>query len=201
MALPAEQKKRLQFAYRLDTVARESARRPAAVSRQQSVLAGAAEPGARLATRAALRSEGGARDGHQAGRRQGHPDRQGRRHAGRRRSRNIRSVSKVFTNNCPLWTYILAEAMHFQRRRSRFPVTENVTITTPRLGPVGGRIVAEVFLGLMFGDKQLAPEPRSGLAANPGAELRAEGPRQLRARSLTESPPLSAARAAPPRPD
>jgi hypothetical protein len=27
-----------------------------------------------------------------------------------------------------------------------------VTIITPQLGPVGGRIVAEVFLGLMFAD-------------------------------------------------
>jgi hypothetical protein len=32
------------------------------------------------------------------------------------------------------------------------PVTEKKTITTPQLGPVGGRIVAEVFLGLQFGD-------------------------------------------------
>jgi hypothetical protein len=32
------------------------------------------------------------------------------------------------------------------------PTTEQVKVTTPRLGPVGGRIVAEVFLGLMFGD-------------------------------------------------
>jgi hypothetical protein len=36
--------------------------------------------------------------------------------------------------------------------RVDLPVRENVTVTTPRLGPVGGRIVAEVFLGLMFGD-------------------------------------------------
>jgi hypothetical protein len=35
----------------------------------------------------------------------------------------------------------------------KIPVKENVTVTTPRLGSVGGRIVAEVFLGLMFGDK------------------------------------------------
>jgi hypothetical protein len=33
------------------------------------------------------------------------------------------------------------------------PVTEAVKITSPQLGPVGGRIVAEVFLGLMFADK------------------------------------------------
>jgi hypothetical protein len=64
---------------------------------------------------------------------------------------NILSVSKIFANNCPLWTYILAEAMHF-REAVKIPVNESVTINTPRLGPVGGRIVSEVFLGLMFGD-------------------------------------------------
>jgi hypothetical protein len=65
---------------------------------------------------------------------------------------NILSISEVFANNCPLWTYILAEAMG-HREPVKIPVKENVTINTPRLGPVGGRIVAEVFLGLMFGDK------------------------------------------------
>jgi hypothetical protein len=59
---------------------------------------------------------------------------------------------EAFKKNCPLWTYILAEA--FQNQEPvQIPVTESKTITTPRLGPVGGRIVAEVFLGLMFGDK------------------------------------------------
>src|ERR1700676_1108015 len=59
---------------------------------------------------------------------------------------------EAFKKNCPLWTYILAEA--FQNQEPvQIPVTEAITITTPRLGPVGGRIVAEVFLGLMFGDK------------------------------------------------
>jgi hypothetical protein len=58
---------------------------------------------------------------------------------------------EAFKHNCPLWTYILAEAFQF-RESSTIPVTENKTISTPKLGPVGGRIVAEVFLGLMFGD-------------------------------------------------
>jgi hypothetical protein len=58
---------------------------------------------------------------------------------------------KVFKGNCPLWTYILAEAARNQEK-VKIPVKEDVTVTTPRLGPVGGRIVAEVFLGLMFGD-------------------------------------------------
>jgi Animal haem peroxidase len=64
---------------------------------------------------------------------------------------SITTVGQVFANNCPLWTYILAEAMHFQES-VKIPVKESLSITTPRLGPVGGRIVAEVFLGLMIGD-------------------------------------------------
>jgi hypothetical protein len=66
--------------------------------------------------------------------------------------RDILSISPVFTRNCPLWTYILAEAMHY-REKVKIPVKGSVTISTPRLGPVGGRILAEVFLGLMFYDK------------------------------------------------
>jgi hypothetical protein len=65
-----------------------------------------------------------------------------------------------FKGRCPLWTYILAEAMlHMQP--VKIPVVEDRTIQTPRLGPVGGRIVAEVFLGLMFGD------PHSMLSLHP----------------------------------
>jgi len=76
-------------------------------------------------------------------------------------------LARVFAGNCPLWTYILAEA--FQNKEAvKIPVKENITINTPRLGPVGGRIVAEVFLGLMFGDSnsllRLDPDwqPNSG---------------------------------------
>lgn len=59
--------------------------------------------------------------------------------------------TNAFVNNCPLWTYILAEAMQ-HKATVTIPVTGNVQVMTPRLGPVGGRIVAEVFLGLMLGD-------------------------------------------------
>jgi hypothetical protein len=46
----------------------------------------------------------------------------------------------------------LAEAMH-NMVSVEIPVKEKgMLITTPQLGPVGGRIVAEVLLGLMFGD-------------------------------------------------
>jgi hypothetical protein len=64
---------------------------------------------------------------------------------------SIDTIAPVFKNNCPLWTYILAEAMKHQAK-VQAPVKEKITITTPQLGPVGGGIVAEVFLGLLFGD-------------------------------------------------
>jgi hypothetical protein len=67
--------------------------------------------------------------------------------------RAIRLVNhkKVFKGNCPLWTYVLAEAMHHKTKVS-IPVLGGKKISTPQLGPVGGAIVAEVFLGLMFAD-------------------------------------------------
>jgi hypothetical protein len=66
----------------------------------------------------------------------------------------------AFKDRCPLWTYVLAEA--FQHKTDfEIPVTERKRISTPQLGPVGGRIVAEVFLGMMFGDNDsfLVAEP------------------------------------------
>lgn len=56
----------------------------------------------------------------------------------------------AFQDNCPLWTYVLAETV---------PV--NVTFKTAdgdrklvarKLGPVGGRIVTETFVGILLGD-------------------------------------------------
>lgn len=82
-------------------------------------------------------------------------------------TKSIVDVDKVFASNCPLWTYILAEAMQFKESVT-IPVQDKVSINTPRLGPVGGRIIAEVFLGLMFGDHHsllsLAPhwKPKQG---------------------------------------
>jgi Animal haem peroxidase len=66
----------------------------------------------------------------------------------------------AFKHNCPLWTYILAEAAR-NKAQIKIPVTEKKVISTPQLGPVGGRIVAEVFLGMMFGDNDsfLSAEP------------------------------------------
>jgi len=56
-----------------------------------------------------------------------------------------------FRRNCPLWTYILAEAAQ-NKITEPIPVEGGTTNTTPQLGAVGGRIVVEVLLGLLFGD-------------------------------------------------
>jgi hypothetical protein len=59
----------------------------------------------------------------------------------------IENISPAFKGNCPLWAYCLAE-------------TENQTVTglagvkSKLLGPVGGRIVAETFAGLLTYDSQ-----------------------------------------------
>jgi Animal haem peroxidase len=67
----------------------------------------------------------------------------------------------AFKGNCPLWTYVLAEAIKHQTPLP-IPVTGGKQITTPQLGPVGGRIVAEVFLGMLFGDNDsfLSADPK-----------------------------------------
>lgn len=57
-------------------------------------------------------------------------------------NRPLTDISPNFADNAPLWLYILAEAQQ-----------EFVNNQTPiRLGKVGGRIVAEVFVGLMLAD-------------------------------------------------
>ena len=66
-------------------------------------------------------------------------------------NQQITDISPVFAGNCPLWVYILAEAKKCAEPVD-LPVTGSRQITTPKLGPVGGRIVAEVFLGLMIAD-------------------------------------------------
>lgn len=59
----------------------------------------------------------------------------------------------AFNNNCPLWTYILAETRHYTVAMPITAIGGPKTVNTPQLGPVGGRIVAEVIVGLMFGDR------------------------------------------------
>jgi len=69
----------------------------------------------------------------------------------------ISKISPKFDDNCPLWVYVLAEAAHGFRTK---PETEVVhtsegdkKIETPKLGDVGGTIVAETFAGMMVDDR------------------------------------------------
>ena len=68
-----------------------------------------------------------------------------------------------FAGRCTLWTYILAEAMQ-NPASVKVPVINPVkaNVTTPQLGEVGGRIVAEVILGMLFADKDsfLSADPQ-----------------------------------------
>ena len=72
----------------------------------------------------------------------------------------ITNVSGEFAGNAPLWTYIMAEAT-----ASAFPVSDGKITGAQRapfrLGAVGGRIVAETFVGL------LASDPTSILNSSP----------------------------------
>lgn len=69
-------------------------------------------------------------------------------------NKSIVDISPKFKDNAPLWYYILSEAQH---------ECFNGNDATPfRLGAVGGRIVAEVFIGLLLGDSHsyLSLHPR-----------------------------------------
>ena len=63
----------------------------------------------------------------------------------------VKAAGAAFAANCPLWTYVLAEAMQ-NSAVVTIPVVEAIQISTPQLGPVGGRIVAEVIVGILFAD-------------------------------------------------
>jgi hypothetical protein len=56
---------------------------------------------------------------------------------------DIKDFGKEFVGRAPLWFYVLAEAQQ-QFKKDDTPI---------RLGPVGGRIVAETFIGLLLADR------------------------------------------------
>jgi hypothetical protein len=75
---------------------------------------------------------------------------------------------KGFVGNCPLWTYVLAETI--ESTDTLKTLEGNKKITSRRLGPVGGRIVAETFVGLLLADSSsfvnLNPLWKPALAIN-----------------------------------
>ncbi len=54
-----------------------------------------------------------------------------------------------FANNCPLWIYTLAETRHHVEKVKVTTTEGDKLIDTPKLGAVGGRIVAETIAGLI----------------------------------------------------
>lgn len=68
-------------------------------------------------------------------------------------AKSITTASDEFEGKAPLWFYVLAEATH-QWRRSIVPGEKKETSNARpvHLGPVGARIVAETFIGLMAAD-------------------------------------------------
>jgi hypothetical protein len=72
---------------------------------------------------------------------------------------SIDTIDPAFKKNCPLWTYALAETVETDVAIQTTKGPKK--IKTRQLGPVGGRIVAETFVGLLLGDSS------SYLAQNP----------------------------------
>jgi hypothetical protein len=68
---------------------------------------------------------------------------------------DLPDTDHIFTDNCPLWTYCLAETFDQE-------VVGHAGVMSKLLGPVGGRIVAETFAGLLTYDSQsfVNQEPR-----------------------------------------
>jgi Animal haem peroxidase len=77
--------------------------------------------------------------------------------------RPITDVVPGLAGNAPLWAYILAEALTTSKNPSG-PVSDDTRI---RLGPVGGRLVAEVFAALLLGDRASYLYAKPGFAPNP----------------------------------
>jgi len=82
-------------------------------------------------------------------------------------------VAPGFADNAPLWTYILAEA--HATSWAADPTNPNKNRIPIRLGPVGGRLVAEVFAALLVGDPESYPSadptftPRADFTAPDGS--------------------------------
>jgi hypothetical protein len=73
--------------------------------------------------------------------------------------RPIADISAAFSEEAPLWAYVLSEAPVTSWREAGAENRNDVPI---RLGPVGGRIVGEVFAAMLLAD------PTSFINASPG---------------------------------
>ena len=64
---------------------------------------------------------------------------------------SIVELDASFSDNAPLWYYILAESQHEWFKQASNPMSKG-NDEPMHLGPVGGRIVAETLIGLVAGD-------------------------------------------------
>jgi hypothetical protein len=74
---------------------------------------------------------------------------------GLKENKSIIEISDHFADNAPLWFYVLAEAQNewakaAANEKGGDDAKNSIHV---RLGPVGGRIVAEVLVGLILGDR------------------------------------------------
>jgi hypothetical protein len=60
-------------------------------------------------------------------------------------------IDPSFADNAPLWYYVLAEAQHEWLKRATGPGGKG-DLEPVTLGPMGGRIVAETLIGMVWGD-------------------------------------------------
>jgi hypothetical protein len=68
-------------------------------------------------------------------------------------NRSIVDIDPSFAGKAPLWFYVLAEALDQWRKLADTQPTDDAkNAQHTRLGPVGGRIVGEVLIGLILGD-------------------------------------------------
>jgi hypothetical protein len=70
-------------------------------------------------------------------------------------NKSILEFGASFKDNAPLWFYVLAEAQHIWAQAAEASAGDETAKNSIHvtLGPVGGRIVTEVLVGLMLGDR------------------------------------------------
>jgi hypothetical protein len=87
----------------------------------------------------------------------------------------LKDIAPAFAGRAPLWAYILSEAQVTSWDRAGNGASQNPDNIPIKLGPVGGRIVADVFAALLLGDR--TSYLRQGAPFTPIAEFTHDGTR------------------------
>jgi hypothetical protein len=89
--------------------------------------------------------------------------------------RPLKEIAKGFAGRAPLWAYILSEAQVTSWDRAGNGASPDPDSIPIKLGPVGGRIVADVFAALLLGDR--TSYLRQGAPFTPIADFTHDGTR------------------------